>query len=268
MLGTAALILSNSILMPSTNIPILMLRTTILMLRQLALWGRQSCLRARFPACPAGWKGGCSQDWLPHKAPLSPLCICVYFLLLSSASAVIIDRIAVIVNTHAIKDTDIQRDIRLTDFLNGDPFSPSEPERKKAAQRLIDQQIIHREVELGNYSQATPTELNNFLSSIQKQRFGGAVAYGEALSTYKLTDEEVRTQLNWQITVLHFIEQRFRPAVIVSDEEIAKYAKTHPQPRDQIQETLIGMRVNDAFESWINNARKRAQIEYREAGLQ
>ncbi len=32
-----------------------------------ALWGRQSCLRTRFPARPAAWKGGCSQDWLPHK---------------------------------------------------------------------------------------------------------------------------------------------------------------------------------------------------------
>ncbi len=226
-----------------------------------ALWGRQPCLRTSFPACPAGWKAGCSQDWLPHK-------VCLLLLLLSPAWAVIIDRIAVIVNTHAIKDTDIERDIRLTNFLNGDVLSLSEPERKKAAQRLIDQQIIRREVELGNYSLSTPAELNTFLSSIQQQRFGGAGGYGQALSTYKLTDEEVRAQLNWQITVLHFIEQRFRPAVIVTDEEIDQYAKTHKQPREQIQETLIGLRVNDAFEVWIDRARKRAEIQYRESGLQ
>jgi len=40
------------------------------------LWGRQSCLRTRFPARPgAGWKAGGSQDWLPHwrhEQPIPP----------------------------------------------------------------------------------------------------------------------------------------------------------------------------------------------------
>ena len=46
------------------------------------------------------------------------------------SGAVILDRIAVIAGTHVIKASDIDRDIRLTDFLNRTPlnFSPSTSE--------------------------------------------------------------------------------------------------------------------------------------------
>jgi len=30
-------------------------------------WGRQFCLRTRFPAGPAAWKGGCGHDWPHHN---------------------------------------------------------------------------------------------------------------------------------------------------------------------------------------------------------
>lgn len=183
------------------------------------------------------------------------------------AHAVIIDRIAVIVNARVLKDSDIDRDIRLTGFLNGDPLSLGEAERKKAVQRLIDQQLIRREVTMGNYPKATPAEVDLFLEKIKKERFGEGDAYGQALSAYGITNEELRNHLTWQLTVLRFIEERFRPAVIVSDEDIEKYSRAHPEPRDQIRELLIGQKVNSEFESWLERSQKRASIEYRQAGL-
>ena len=185
----------------------------------------------------------------------------------SLANAVIIDRIAVIVNTRVLKDSDIERDIRLTSFLNGEPLNLGEAERKKAVQRLIDQQIIRREVTVGNYPAATAAEVDKFLESIRKERFGAGDAYGQALHVYGITNEELRNHLSWQLTVLHFIDERFRPAVIVSEEDIDKYAAAHPGPRDMIREVLIGQKVNGEFESWLDRAQKRASIEYRQTGL-
>ena len=206
----------------------------------------------------------------PGRLPIGrrlTICPTLFLLMATFANAVIIDRIAVIVNTRAIKDSDIDRDIRLTDFLNGDPLNLNEAERKKAVQRLIDQQLIRREVTVGNYPTASPAEVDKFLENIKKERFGAGDAYGQALRNYSITNEELRNHLTWQLTVLRFIEERFRPAVIVSEEEIDNYARTHPGPRDQIRELLIGQKVNGEFDSWLNRGQKRASIEYREPGL-
>ncbi len=54
-------------------------------------------------------------------------------LLAASAQSVVIDRIAIVVNNSIIKDSDIARDLRLTDFLNGDPLNLDPEARKKAA---------------------------------------------------------------------------------------------------------------------------------------
>ena len=182
--------------------------------------------------------------------------------------AVIIDRIAIVIDNRPIKDSDIDREIRVAAFLNGEPLSFSPAERKKAAQRLIDQRIIRRETELGNYGTASDEEVAAFLKSVTQQRFRVATQYNEALRDYGLSDRELRAQLGWQITVLHFIETRFRPAVIVSDAGIDRYAKTHPkESRAQIEEFLVGQEVTDAFDGWLSRARKRIPIEYREEEL-
>lgn len=176
---------------------------------------------------------------------------CLLYLLIGvlPASAVIVDRIAIVVNDRVIKDSDISRDIRIIDFLNGDQLDFSEAARKKSAQRLIDQQLIRREVQVGGYPLATPTEAGNFLESIVKQRFHGSESeYSASLEKYGIDGQQLRAQLTWQITVLHFIEQRFRPAVMGSGAEAEE-------------------KVNQAFDQWLNEMHKQAQIEYHETGL-
>jgi hypothetical protein len=199
-------------------------------------------------------------------------------LMMLPSSAVIVDRIAIVANDCVIKDSDIERDLRITDFLNGDKFDLGEPARKKAAQRLVDQQLIRHEVQVGGYSKATPEEADSFLKSIVKQRFeDNDSAYQGALKEYGITAAQLHDQLVWQITALHFIEQRFRPAVLVSEEDVDKYLLAHAaqfkdqnpkDAREAAQAKLTEERVNDAFEEWLEGAHKRATIEYHEAGLQ
>lgn len=196
--------------------------------------------------------------------------------------ATVIDRIAIIVGNSVIKDSDIDRDIRITDFLNHDSLEFSAAARKRAADRLIDQALIRCEIEVAQYPYATDQDVNNFLQQIRKERFKSDADYRHALEEYGITDAQLRRALKWQLTVLHFIDMRFRPGVLITGREVADYYKSHlaeltrenggKQPaleeaRDRIENQLTGERVNQQFEAWLAETRNNANVQYREASL-
>ncbi len=198
----------------------------------------------------------------------------------SFASAVIIDRIAVIIGNSIVKDSEIDRDIRVTSLLNNEPLDFSNAARKKAANRLIDQIFIRREIEVGDYPTATLQEADRQLDSLKKQRFKTAAAFEQALRRYGLTELELRTQFQWQLTVLRFIDVRFKPAVLITDDDIDKYYQAHAaalrkqypgksadELREQIRNTLTGEAVNNQFFAWLDYQRRNNKIQFREESL-
>jgi hypothetical protein len=197
------------------------------------------------------------------------------------AFSTIIDRIAVIVGSSIVKDSDIERDLRVTDFLDGAPLDLGTESRKKATKRLIDQIFIRREIRLGDYPAATPEEAGQQLDSLKKQRFKTNSAYQDALRRYGLAEADLRTEFQWQLTVLRFIDARFRPAVLISDAEVERYygdhraalEREHPGKasledlQEEIRDTLTGEKVNQLFFSWLDEQRQGVKIQFREASL-
>ena len=201
------------------------------------------------------------------------LLVLSFVLSAAARPAVVIDRIAVIVGKHVIKLSDIDRDIRLTDFLNRAALVENADAKHKAADRLIDQQIIREELATGAYSRASDADADALLHEIQQNRYAGSEArLKQVLATYGLTEEQLRTQLVWQMTVLRFIEERFRTGVLVTDDEVRRYYDDHPELKKtgfdtaapQIRKTLEGEQVNAQFEQWLDSARKEQQIEFRD----
>lgn len=195
--------------------------------------------------------------------------------------AVIIDQVAVIIGKSIIKDSDIDRDIRTTEFLNGKPLDLSAAARKAATSRLIDQVFIRREIRIGDYPQATPQEADDELAGIRKERFRTDSAFEQALRHYGLSPLELRSQFQWQLTVLDFIDARFKPAAYVSNGDIETYYQSHAAAlkrqtgksslndlRQDITNILIGEKVNKLFFDWLDAQRKAAKINYVEKGLQ
>ena len=135
----------------------------------------------------------------------------------SIAFSAIIDRIAVIVDSSIVKDSDIERDLRVTDFLDGTPLDLGKEPRKKAAQRLVDQIFIRREIRIGDYPAATPEEVTRQLDALKQQQFKTNAAYQDALRRYGLSEADLRTEFQWQLTVLRFIDARFKPAVLITE---------------------------------------------------
>ena len=206
-------------------------------------------------------------------------------LMLASAGpgAVVIDRIAVVVGKQVIKTSDIEKDLRLTEFLNREKLDLTTSAKKKAAERLIDQEIIRQEIVTGAYRRPTDAEGAAFAKQFENDRFHGSAAeLNAALAKYRLTAAQLRDELLWQLTVLRFIDERFRPGVMVSDDDVKSYYDSHQaelhreNPRGftledlqaKIRQTLEGEQINQNFNEWLEDARKRYRIEYRQEAFE
>lgn len=187
--------------------------------------------------------------------------------------AVVIDRIDVVVNRHPVKASDVDLDLRLTAFLNQEPLKTDPAARRSAADRLVDQEIIRNSIASGGYPRAADQDAANLMAQIRRDRFGSSEArMRRELTRYGLTEDRLRGQLLWQLTVLRFIDQRFRGGILVSDEDIrnyytqhrARFRETLESETETIRNTLEGEQVNRQFEAWLDEARKRAAVRYRE----
>lgn len=196
-------------------------------------------------------------------------------------SADIIDRIAVRVQNAIIKDSDISRIVRVTEFLNGEPLDLGIKARREATKRLIDQAFIRQEIQVGDYPRASWEEADEQIGQLKKNRFKTQAAFEQALSRYGLIEPDLRFEFQWQLTVLRFVDLRFKPAVLVEDSEVESYYREHltalrkANPgdssldalRDSVRDIIVGEKVNTLFFSWLDDHRKEAKIEFMEESL-
>jgi hypothetical protein len=130
------------------------------------------------------------------------------------ALAAVVDRIAVIVGSDVITESEVLREVRLTEFLNGQPPDTGPAARRAAAERLVDQQLIRTEMEAGSYPVAPAAQADEMLRSFRQQRFGGDdAALTAALAKYGLSEEELKDHLLWEASVLRFTDARFQIAI-------------------------------------------------------
>ena len=195
-----------------------------------------------------------------------------------AARAEIVDRVAVSVGNEVITESRILIEIRVTAFLNHTEPNFSPDSRRDAADRLVDQFLIRREMEASSYplpptSAADGAEKNLIIS------LGGEAGYQEALRKYGVTREEVRHQLWWQETILRFIDYRFRPAVqapraAVLEEynrQVAQWKSrgetnipSFEDARETMEQVVLEQRANQALDVWLGETRKQTDIVYHE----
>jgi hypothetical protein len=202
-------------------------------------------------------------------------CLAALFLVSLSANAVIVDRIAVIAGERAIKDSDIDREIRVVSFLNGEAANFDPESRKAAAQRLIDQTLVRRDIESARYSGADPAEVNKLFAQVRR-RYKTDAQFQAALAQAGISADELRRAVTWQVTVLRFVEQRFRSAAVPPETDVRNYYNQHRSEfgkasfetaRPNIERTLAGEKVNDEFYAWLEQQRRQVRIRYLEENL-
>lgn len=206
-------------------------------------------------------------------------------MLLTSAlpGAVVLDRVAVVVGKRAIKLSDIERDIRVTSFLNHAAVEAGPAARCKSAERLVDQSLIRDEIATGDYERASDAEAAALLQNLRRERFGvSEVQFRQELAKYGVTQDQITEALRWQLTVLRFIEERFRPAVLITDDAVQAYYDQHlaelrkQNPQDssfetlepKIREQLASVEVDKQFDAWLAEKRKDNRVTFRQEVFQ
>jgi peptidyl-prolyl cis-trans isomerase SurA len=202
----------------------------------------------------------------------------------TGSRADIIDRIAVTLDSQVITESEVLLEIRLTAFQNGTPPDFKPEAKRQAAGRLIEQKLIRKEIEVGRYVQPNSADVDPMLKQIEAQRFHGPEEFRHGLETYRVSVEDLRAHLLWQLALLRFIDVRFRPGIQITEQDIQQYfdqklpelekqagpeQKIHLDDlRDKIQDALTDERVDQQLNDWLTETRKHMRIEFHPEAFQ
>jgi hypothetical protein len=199
----------------------------------------------------------------------------ITLLLLAAGRAAIVDRIAVAAGGKIITASEIDLRIRLTAFQNQEKTDFSLASRQRAAEELIDQKLIEREMDVGHYPRLDVVGRKALITDYAKAGYqSDPVSLAKALAGYGLTTEDLEEDLGRQSDLLTFLNLRFRPAVQVTDEDIRKYFEENApktgalnEMRAAIEQKLTNARADKELDLWLQDQRKRTKIEYLEEDL-
>jgi hypothetical protein len=209
------------------------------------------------------------------------LLLCLFFL--APLSAEIVDRIAITVDHQVITELQIDEELRVTAFQNQERLSSDVSARRAAADRIVAQFLVVREMQLSRYSTPQSADVDQYLDKVRRS-FNSTTAYQQALQQYQITESMLKQHLANQLAALSFIEIRFRPNLDVPDSEIesfyrrelATWRADHPgipppsfeAARPAILKTLTEEHTDQILDTWLEEARKQVNIIYLDKSLQ
>jgi len=190
-----------------------------------------------------------------------------------------LDRIAVTVGRHVISEHDILQDIRLSAFIDSKQPAFSADQKRKAADRLIDQYLVLQEAALTRTPMPSAADAAAILAPI-KARYASDQEYRSALAQARITDAELAEHLLAGLRMLRYTDLRFRPEVEIFDDALHAYydkltassVSTSARPsfeasRDDIEKLLTEQQTMQALDRWLSMARAETAIVYREAAF-
>lgn len=205
--------------------------------------------------------------------------LCVLCVSALSLRAEIIDRIAATVDSQVITMSQVVDVIRVTAFLNGEKPDFSPANRRRTADRLIEQMLVRHEMDLTRYPQPDITAIQDTIRQV-KQRFESEDAFRHALAGDKITQGQLEGVVLQAAALLRFIDLRFRPEVQVEESDIMRYCDDvylpelrkkgiKPLPsaeeaRPQCEERYTAQLVDSRVDAWLKDARSRSRITYAE----
>jgi hypothetical protein len=203
--------------------------------------------------------------------------ILILFTMLSSwvLAAEVLDRVAVSIGNQVITESQLIQEIKLNSFLNNEPPNFSTAAKRESADRLIEQKLVRKEMDLGHYPSAAPAEAVAIIQNLLKTRVHGREEFDLQLKAAGITFAELQDHLLWGLTLSHFVDLRFRPAVQVTNRDVTRYYQEKIVPtfnatqkptlddvRTRIEETLRAERSDGELDTWLKDTRSRTPIQY------
>lgn len=199
----------------------------------------------------------------------------------AAAAEEVIDRVAVSFELEVVTLSAIRRQMRMSAYLEGKPAEDTPEARRAAAERLIDQALVRREMNLSRYTPIPMEEVRQKVEEYRQKLGLTTEAFESELSKYGFTMEDFLQELYWQSTLLRFVQFRFSPSVQVSDEEVREYYEREyvpvlakmapgqaPPPIEEVRERVTGIlssrKENAVLEEWLKLSRHTARIRFHE----
>lgn len=206
-----------------------------------------------------------------------------YFLiamLAGAGHAAILDRVAVTVGRQVLTESDVIRNLRVAAFLDHKPVDLSAGQKRKAAERLVDQLLILQDASFSRIPLPANPDVSAALGPV-KAEYGSD--YEAALRRYQITENDVREHLVEGMRAMRYTELRFKPEVQISDADLRELysslvkqwkAKGETQipdfdsSRSQLEKLLTDQRMTGALDRWLTLQRSETRIEYRDEVFQ
>lgn len=198
------------------------------------------------------------------------------------ARGIEIDRLIAAVNGNVITEGDLRLARNLSTVLSAGSLSETDS-RKEQIDRLIDQELMRQELE--NFrgtpeptsgAQRSEKRVQARLQSL-RDAYAGKGGIPVVLQQLGLQESELIAYLKHESAILAFVNFRFRPFAVISEEESKAYYDGRlaeqfkksglelpplPQIAGKIEEILREEKINAMLDQWIENIRRNSRIEY------
>jgi hypothetical protein len=201
----------------------------------------------------------------------------------AATQPVVLDHVVAVINGDVLLQSDVDEEMH---FAALEPFQANggRDTRLSAMRRLLNRTLILQQMKeqqqfTENVSDAdvekSLSELRGHLPGCNKYDCANPAGWKAFLADNDLTSEEVTDHWKQRLTVLRFIDDRFRTGIRVSQESIADYYKTavvpvferqhEPAPplnsvSGRIQEVLLEQQVNAQLQDWLTSLRDQGSV--------
>jgi hypothetical protein len=191
---------------------------------------------------------------LDRRKRLSYLALAFIALGALAGAADTVDRIAVVVGKTVITESEVMDALRVTAFLNGEPLDFSPAKRRAAAERLVDQELLRKEMQATRFAMPPANEVEGAFERYARQQ--------ASFPKYGITGDELKRQLGWQLAVMRFTELRFR-------NDFAAPAAGAPNGSSADRQAATAAdSVDQRMEEWLKDARNNTKVVFQPEAFQ
>jgi hypothetical protein len=200
------------------------------------------------------------------------LLFCFFLLIPDPVTAVIIDKIAAIVNEAVITQSELESMEKLDLRLSGLPGKNS------ILQERIDFHLALQQLKTQPPVLVAQEELEAAITSFQL-RHGGDEELNRFLSTIGINRDDLTLEIRTQLSIRKFIRDRFRPFVNITLEDAEDYYEKVYRPAgemlakevppfaevfSEIQNLLVDSKIQEQIAGWLEEMRKEATINIKD----
>ena len=193
----------------------------------------------------------------------------------------VIDRIVAIVNGDLVLESDVDEEERFTKLY---PYGQDDTKslREQSITRMIDRTLLLQQLRGFSQVPVQDEQINKEEADLRKDLPACAhtdcasdAGWKKFLESTGFTEDELRARLKQRAEVLHFIEQRFRNGIRITDQQVEDYYTSTLLPqyakqnatappldsiRDRVEEILLQQQVSSLLDAWLKTLRDSGHV--------